>query len=70
VALGDVGRWWNAEHSYSGDAANLSLDVAPGGCFCERWKDGSAEHGRVIMAFKDKTLRLPGTAWPAPGPGR
>ena len=28
--------WWSADHTFSGDAANLSLDPMPGGCFCER----------------------------------
>jgi hypothetical protein len=27
--------WWDPEHSFSGDAANFSLDAKPGGCFCE-----------------------------------
>jgi hypothetical protein len=28
--------WWSPDHTFSGDAANLSLDSMPGGCFCER----------------------------------
>jgi hypothetical protein len=28
--------WWSSDHTFSGDAANLSLDPMPGGCFCER----------------------------------
>ena len=28
--------WWSGEHTFSGDAANLSLDPVAGGCFCER----------------------------------
>ena len=51
-------HWWSSEHTWSGKAANLSLKPEAGGCFCERWKDGSAEHGRVIMALPDKLLRL------------
>ena len=26
----EVGRWWNPAHTYSGDAANLSIDARPG----------------------------------------
>lgn len=52
------GRWWPKEHTWSGDAANLSLEAKVGGCFCERWKDGGAEHGRVIMLKPRQLLRL------------
>lgn len=67
--LGQPARWWNGEHSYSGDAANLSLDPVAGGCFCEKvpskdGKAGSVEHGRVIYAAPDKQLRLSGALGP------
>jgi uncharacterized protein YndB with AHSA1/START domain len=53
-----VQNWWSGDHTWSGKAANLSLNAEAGGCFCERWPGGSAEHGRVIMALPDKLLRL------------
>jgi len=62
--IGQVGRWWSGEHSYSGDAANLTLAVEPGGCFCERWKDGAVEHARVIMVMRDQVVRLQGALGP------
>lgn len=58
VALSEVARWWSPEHTWSGESANLSLKAEAGGCFCERWATGSAEHGRVIMAMKNELLRL------------
>lgn len=58
AAIGKVERWWAAEHTYSGDAANLSLAMEPGGCFCERWKDGAVEHGRAVMLMRDQVVRL------------
>lgn len=58
VALSEVARWWSAEHTWSGESANLSLKAEAGGCFCERWAGGSAEHGRVVMAVKNELLRL------------
>ena len=58
AALDQVQHWWNAEHTWSGKAANLSLKAEAGGCFCERWDEGSAEHGRVVMALPGKLLRL------------
>jgi hypothetical protein len=57
-ALGEVDRWWNPQHSWSGSAANLSLGRRAGDCFCERWAAGSVEHGRVVMALDGKLLRL------------
>jgi uncharacterized protein YndB with AHSA1/START domain len=53
-----IQRWWSSEHTWSGKASNLSLKPEAGGCFCERWKDGSVEHGRVIMAMPGKLLRI------------
>lgn len=58
AAIAQPQAWWSNEHTWSGKAANLSLKPEAGGCFCERWKDGSAEHGRVIMALPDRLLRL------------
>ncbi len=67
AALTQIGRWWNSEHSYSGDSANFSLQPEAGACFCERWKDGSVEHGRVIMAMRDQVLRLQTALGPLQG---
>ena len=58
AALGEVGKWWNKDHSWSGEASNLSMELKAGGCFCERWGKGSVEHGRVINATQDQLLRL------------
>ena len=58
AALPQVDRWWSSDHTYSGDAANLSLKAEAGACFCERWKDGSVEHGTVILALRDQLLRI------------
>jgi len=60
AAIGHPERWWNGEHTYSGDAANLSLALSAGGCFCERWGDNSVEHARVLYAGRDRALRLSG----------
>ena len=37
--------WWDGQHTYSGDAKNLSLRAVPGGCFCERLADGDLARG-------------------------
>ena len=57
-------RYWPDDHTWSGRATNLSLAPEAGGCFCERWAQGSAEHGRVIMAMPGKLLRFRGALGP------
>lgn len=57
-------RWWTDEHTYSGKAANLSLDARPGGCWCETWPGGQIKHARVLMVMNGRTLRLHGNLGP------
>jgi uncharacterized protein YndB with AHSA1/START domain len=65
AAIGRIGQWWLSEHTYSGDAKNLSLDLKPGGCFCEGLKDGGGvRHMGVILVQPDKTVRLEGALGP------
>lgn len=63
-SLGEIGKWWNPRHTWSGDAANLSLSRQASGCYCERWGANSVEHGRVIYAAEDSVLRLQGALGP------
>lgn len=67
--LGQPGRWWSGEHTYSGHASNLSLKPVAGGCFCETVPNGagqagSIEHARVIYAAPGRQLRLSGALGP------
>jgi uncharacterized protein YndB with AHSA1/START domain len=57
-AIDQVEKWWSSRHTRSGSAANLSLEAEAGACFCEKWRDGSVEHGRVIHVERDRLLRL------------
>jgi uncharacterized protein YndB with AHSA1/START domain len=60
-----IGQWWDAAHSYSGAAANFSMDARAGGCFCERLPGGgSVEHMRVVFADPGRMLRLNGGLGP------
>lgn len=64
-AFTQLPSWWNSAHTWSGQAANLSLDASAGGCWCERWGNGaSAVHGRVLLAIPGSVLRL--QAWLGP----
>jgi len=50
--------WWHPDHTYSGDAANLSLDLQAGGQWREDWAAGSVVHGRVLLVQNGSVLRL------------
>jgi uncharacterized protein YndB with AHSA1/START domain len=64
-ALGEVGHWWSPSHTFSRDAANLSIELRAGGCFCERLKDGgSVQHLQVVYAAPGEGLRLRGALGP------
>ena len=63
-AFGQVQRWWNPQHSYSGNADNLRVRLVAGGCFCESWEQGSVEHARVIYALRDRAVRMQGAFGP------
>ena len=61
----DIGRWWDNEHTYSGNSTNLSLALKAGGCFCERLPNGGGiEHMRVIYADPGKRLVMSGALGP------
>ncbi len=66
--------WWDAEHSFSGEAKNFSLDAQAGGCFCEalpadgdRFASGSVRHLEVVLVDPGQTLRLAGGLGPLQG---
>jgi hypothetical protein len=64
LAISQVGKWWNRQHTWSGNAANLSLDLVAGGCFCERWDANSAQHALVVLVKKDALVRMVGSLGP------
>lgn len=58
-AVVQLPQWWSGQHSYSGQASNMSLDAQAGGCWCERWGDGhSVQHGQVVQVQPGRALRL------------
>lgn len=63
-ALLQPALWWPSDHTWSADSANLSLQAEAGGCFCERWNEGSAEHAHVILVQPGKLLRMRGSLGP------
>jgi len=60
-----IAHWWGSDHTYSGSAANLSIDARAGGCWCEKLPGGgSVQHMVVVMAQPGKLLRLNGGLGP------
>ncbi|MBX9885170.1 MAG: SRPBCC domain-containing protein [Novosphingobium sp.] len=67
-------RWWQGQHTFSGDAANLTLDPQVGGCFCEvlprpedapaTQKPGGVQHMRVVYIEPPRAMRLVGALGP------
>jgi uncharacterized protein YndB with AHSA1/START domain len=66
ASFADVRQWWDPEHTYSGDAENLSLALTPGGCFCERIPKtgGGIEHMRVTYVEPGERVVLTGALGP------
>jgi uncharacterized protein YndB with AHSA1/START domain len=65
AALTDLKTWWDKAHTWSGDAANLSLEAAPGGCFCEKLAGGGGvRHMTVVYVDPGKLIRLTGGLGP------
>lgn len=74
LALISPATWWRKEHTWSGDAANLSIRPSAGGCFCERIPEvdepgrftleGSVEHMRVLQSYPEAALRMSGGLGP------
>jgi uncharacterized protein YndB with AHSA1/START domain len=63
-------HWWSSQHSFSGSAANFTLDTKEGGCWCETLPNGGfVEHLRVVYAAPGKALRLRGALGPFQGWG-
>ena len=66
AALGEVGAWWDSQHSWSKDARNLTLELKAGGCWCEGGLPGggAAHHMTVLMAMPQKLAVFDGTLGP------
>lgn len=55
AAVSELPQWWDPAHTYTGDAANLSLAFEEGGCWCETLADGTVfEHAVVTGITADR----------------
>jgi uncharacterized protein YndB with AHSA1/START domain len=65
AAVMEVGQWWSSDHTISGDAANMSIDARPQGCFCESLGDhAGVVHLTVTFVNPEVLLRLTGGLGP------
>jgi len=64
-AFSRIQDWWSKDHTYSGDASHLSLQLRPGGCFCEQLDNGGGiEHMRVTYVQPGERAVLTGALGP------
>jgi uncharacterized protein YndB with AHSA1/START domain len=60
-----IGNWWGSDHTFSGDAHNMSIDARPMGCWCEKLPDGGGvRHMQVVMVMPGKMLVMTGGLGP------
>lgn len=60
-----VGEWWNSQHTFSGDAHNLSIEESAGGCFCEKLPNGGGvKHLEIVFLAPGKTIVMHGALGP------
>jgi hypothetical protein len=73
----NIGEWWSPQHTFSGDARNLSIEEKPMGCFCEALaglgqsadqgggqSGGAVRHMEVVYFVPGKALVLSGALGP------
>lgn len=59
-----IDEWWSPEHTWFGQAENLSIDPTAGGCFCERADGQSVLHMTVAFVAPNREIRLLGGLGP------
>jgi hypothetical protein len=60
--------WWDAAHSYSGDARNFSVDLATG-CWCEKLPHGVVRHMTLVFTDGQSLIRFFGGLGPLQSTG-
>jgi uncharacterized protein YndB with AHSA1/START domain len=59
------GSWWSSDHTFSGDARNLTLSAKPGGLWQEALPNGGGVRHMVVVFLAPPTaLRLEGALGP------
>ena len=65
AAINDVGQWWSDDHTISGNAAAMTIEPRPLGCFCEALANGGGVvHLTVTFVNPNVLLRMTGGLGP------
>jgi hypothetical protein len=43
-------------HTYSGSAANITVDLRPGGCWCEALPGGGVKHAEAVLVWPERRM--------------
>lgn len=62
--FGRLPRWWDPDHTFSGEARALRMDLRPGGCFCEARRGLFVRHLEVVRIEAGKRVVLTGALGP------
>ena len=62
-----IGRWWNRDHTWFGDASGLYIEPISGGCFCEKSGLKTALHMTISFVEPGKEMRMIGGLGPLQG---
>ncbi|MFT7654734.1 MAG: hypothetical protein ACI9UU_003855 [Candidatus Azotimanducaceae bacterium] len=60
----EIASWWDANHSYSGQAQAFRIEDKAGGCFCETTGDVEVQHMRVVNVARGRSLTMVGGLGP------
>lgn len=56
AAIGRPAVWWSDAHTYSGSASNITLDLRPGGCWCEALPGGGVKHAEAVLVWPERRM--------------
>lgn len=64
-----IHEWWIADHTWFGDANNLTLEAKAGGCFCEKSEGREVLHMLVSFVLPNQEIKWLGGLGPLQGMG-
>ena len=56
AAIARPAAWWSDSHTYSGSASNISVDLRPGGCWCEALPGGGVKHAEAVLVWPEQRM--------------
>ena len=56
AAIARPAGWWSDAHTYSGSASNITVDLRPGGCWCEALPNGGVKHAEAILVWPEQRM--------------